>query len=125
MKLPSVMSAQHDFSKVPKIGIQRSSFDRSHGRKMTFDAGYLVPFYRDWMLPGDTFNLRANVLARLSSTALTKPPMDNIWLETFYFFCPWRLVWANARKFFGEQDNPGDSISYLIPTVSLPAGVVS
>ena len=122
--LPSTMNASHDFAKVPQANIQRSSFNRSHGRKMTFDAGYLVPFYRDWMLPGDTFNLNATILARLSSTALTKPVMDNIWLETFFFFCPFRLVWSNARKFFGEQDNPGDSTSYLIPTVPLPAGGV-
>lgn len=124
--LPSVMGPQHDFSKVPQVRIQRSSFNRSHGRKLTFDTGYLVPFYRDWMLPGDTFNLNATIMARVSSTALTKPVMDNLYLETFFFFCPWRLVWLNARKFFGEQDNPGDSTSFLIPTVPTPgAGVVT
>lgn len=124
--LPSVTNSGHNFSKVPQAHIQRSSFDRSHGRKMTFDAGYLVPFYRDWMLPGDTFNLNATIVARLSSTALTKPVMDNMYLETFFFFCPFRLVWSNARKFFGEQDNPADSTSFLIPTVPTPAaGVVT
>lgn len=122
--LPSNMT--HDFSRAPQANIQRSSFNRSHNRKLTFDAGYLVPFYRDWMLPGDTFNLRATILARLSSTALTKPVMDNIWLTTFFFFCPFRLVWANARKFFGEQDTVGASTSYLIPTIPTPAaGVVT
>lgn len=120
--LPSKMN--HEFSKVPQANIQRSSFNRSHGRKMSFDAGYLVPFYRDWMLPGDTFNLRATILARLSSTALTKPIMDNLWLTTFFFFCPFRLVWANARKFFGEQDTVGASTSFLIPTLPTPAGGV-
>lgn len=124
--LPSVMNQGHQFARVPQVNIQRSSFDRSHGRKMTFDAGYLNVMYRDWMLPGDTFNLNATILARLSSTALTKPVMDNLYLETFWFFCPFRLVWTNARKFFGEQDNPGDSTSYLIPTVPTPAaGVVT
>lgn len=124
--LPSVMPSQHDFAKVPQARIARSSFNRSHGRKMTFDAGYLVPFYRDLMLPGDTFHLNATIMARLSSTALTKPIMDNMYLETFFFFCPFRLVWTNARKFFGEQDNPGDSTSYLIPTIPTPgAGVVT
>lgn len=122
--LPSNMT--HDFSRVPQANINRSSFNRSHNRKLTFDAGYLVPFYRDWMLPGDTFNLRATILARLSSTALTKPVMDNLWLTTFFFFCPFRLVWANARKFFGEQDTVGASTSYLIPTIPTPAaGVVT
>lgn len=124
--LPSSMSQGHTFSRVPQANIQRSSFNRSHGRKMTFDAGYLVPFYRDFMLPGDTFNLRATILARVSSTALNKPAMDNLWLTTFFFFCPMRLVWLNARKFFGEQDTVGASTSFLIPTVPTPAaGVVT
>lgn len=124
--LPSVMSQGHEFSRVPQAHIQRSSFNRSHGRKMTFDAGYLNVFYRDWMLPGDTFNLNATILARLSSTALTKPVMDNLYLETFFFACPWRLVWLNSRKFFGEQDTVGASTSYLIPTIPTPgAGVVT
>jgi len=122
--LPSVMGQGHTFSKVPQANIQRSSFDRSHGRKMTFDAGYLNVFYRDLMLPGDTFNLNATILARLSSTALTKPVMDNMYLETFFFFCPIRLVWSNFRKFMGEQDDPGDSVSYIIPTLPTPAGGV-
>ena len=69
--LPSVM--EHSFSMVPEIHIQRSSFDRSHGRKLTFDTGYLVPFYRDLALPGDTFNLDATIVARLSSSALQRP----------------------------------------------------
>lgn len=120
--LPSHMV--HDFSRVPQANIQRSSFNRSHNRKLTFDAGYLVPFYRDWMLPGDTFNLNATILARVSSTALTKPFMDNLHLTTFFFFCPFRLVWANARKFFGEQDTVGASTSFLIPTLPTPAGGV-
>lgn len=123
--LPSVMNQGHQFSRVPQANIQRSSFDRSHGRKMTFDAGYLNVFYRDWMLPGDTFNLNATFLARLSSTALNKPVMDNIYLETFFLACPWRLVWANSKKFFGEQE-PLTYTAYLIPTIPTPAaGVVT
>jgi len=92
---------------------------------MTFDAGYLNVFYRDWMLPGDTFNLKATILARLSSTALNKPVMDNMYLETFFLACPWRLVWANSKAFFGEQE-PLTYTAYLIPTIPTPAaGVVT
>ena len=122
--LPSVMD--HSFSLVPEIHIQRSSFNRSHGRKMTFDTGYLVPFYRDFALPGDTFNLDATIMARLSSTALTRPIMDNLFLETFFFACPVCLIWTNFVKFMGEQTNPGDSTSYVIPQLPTPAaGVVT
>ena len=120
--LPSVMD--HSFSQVPELHIQRSSFNRSHGRKLTFDTGYLVPFYRDFALPGDTFNLDATIVARLSSSALQRPIMDNLFLETFFFACPVRLIWDNFVKFMGEQNNPGDSTSFLIPQLPTPAGGV-
>ncbi|AZL82963.1 major capsid protein [Apis mellifera associated microvirus 17] len=110
----------HDFSKVPHVEIPRSSFNRSHGCKTTFNAGYLVPVFVDEVLPGDTFNLRMNVFARLA-TPLT-PFMDNMFLESFFFFVPYRLVWNNFQKFMGEQEDPGDSTDYLIPQVSAAVG---
>lgn len=122
--LPSVM--KHDFSLVPEIHIQRSSFDRSHGHKTTFDTGYLVPFYIDLALPGDTFDLDATILARLSPVALQRPIMDNLFLETFFFACPVRLVWSNFQKFMGELE-PGVTTTYLIPQMPSPTtpGIVS
>ncbi len=111
MKQPTVMS--HKFSEVPKAEIQRSRFDRSHGYKTTFDAGWLIPFYMDEALPGDTFNLKASAFARLATPL--HPIMDNMYLETFFFFVPNRLVWVNWNKFCGEQDDPGDSISFTVP----------
>ena len=116
--LKSVM--QHQFSQVPRADIPRSSFNRSHGYKTTFDSGYLVPFYVDEALPGDTFNLRANLFARLATPIV--PIMDNMFLETFYFAVPIRLVWDNFKKFNGEQKNPGDSTDFLVPTLTSPAG---
>nr|QJB20068.1 MAG: major capsid protein [Microvirus sp.] len=103
----------HDFSQVPAVDIQRSKFDRSSNYKTTFDVGLLVPFYDDEVLPGDTFNVHATLFGRLA-TPLT-PFMDNLFLDTFYFFVPARLTWDNWQKFNGEQINPGDSTSYLVP----------
>lgn len=114
----SVMT--HQFSQVPRADIPRSSFDRSHGYKTTFDAGYLIPVYVDEALPGDTFNLRMTAFARLATPL--HPFMDNIFLDVFFFAVPVRLVWNNWQKFNGEQDNPGDSTSYLVPQVVSPAG---
>lgn len=121
MKMPSVMRPQHGFSTVPKASIERSQFDRSHAIKTTFDEGYLIPVYVDEALPGDTFHLRANFFARLSTPL--KPIMDNLYLDTFWFAVPYRLVWANWVKFNGEQVNPGDSTSFVIPqfTAHIPA----
>ena len=109
-------STQHLFSQIPSTQIPRSVFDRSHGYKTTFDSGFLVPFYVDEVLPGDSFKLTATLFARLATPIV--PFMDNLYLETFFFFVPARLVWDNWQKFNGEQKNPTDSTDFLIPTVS-------
>jgi hypothetical protein len=114
MKMPSQM--KHQFSEVPEANIERSRFDRSHTYKTTFDPDYLIPFYIDEVLPGDTFNVKANQFIRMTSP-LNKPIMDNMYLDTFYFFVPLRLIWTNFVKFMGEQDNPADSVSYTTPQI--------
>jgi len=110
---------QHSFAKVPQVELQRSSFDRSHGYKTTFDAGYLVPFLVDEALPGDTFNVNVSAFARLATPI--KAPMDNMFMDFFYFAVPYRLVWDNFVKMMGEQIDPGDSIDYLVPQMTAPA----
>lgn len=113
-------TSTHQFSEVPKATISRSSFDRSSGVKSTFDASTLVPFFLDEALPGDTFNLRSAGFARMATPLY--PVMDNMRLSTFFFAVPYRLVWSNWEKFMGQQDNPSDSIDYLIPQTTAPAG---
>ena len=104
---------KHTFSEVPKASIPRSSFNRSHGVKTTFDSGYLIPFFVDEALPGDTFNLRTSGFARMATPIY--PLMDNMFMETFYFAVPVRLLWDNFQRMMGEQDNPGDSTDFLVP----------
>ena len=111
--MKSVMA--HQFSEVPKAEIPRSSFDRSHGVTTAFDAGYLVPIFVDEALPGDTFNLNMTGFARMATPI--NPIMDNLYMETFFFSVPVRLLWDNWKKFHGEQTNPGDSIDYTVPTM--------
>lgn len=112
--MKSVM--QHNFSQIPKIDIPRSVFNRSHGHKTAFNAGYLIPFYIDEVLPGDTFKLNATLFARLATPIC--PFMDNLFLDTFYFFVPNRLVWDHWKNFMGEKDDPDDTTEYLIPTIN-------
>jgi len=109
----------HNFSQIPKADIQRSSFDRSHGVKTTFDAGKLIPILVDEALPGDTFKLNMTAFARLATPI--NPIMDNMYMDTHFFSVPIRLLWDNWQKFNGEQIDPGDSIDYLIPTITSPA----
>lgn len=106
---------QHQFSMIPKVEVPRSVFNRSHTYKTTFDSGYLVPFYVDEALPGDTFKLEATLFARLATPVV--PIMDNLYLDTFFFAVPLRLIWDNFQKFMGERENPEDSIDYLVPQI--------
>jgi len=109
----------HQFAMIPKADIPRSKFKAQKTHKTTFDAGYLIPVYVDEVLPGDTFNLKMTAFARLATPLY--PIMDNMHLDSFFFFVPNRLIWNNWQKFMGEQEDPGDSISYTIPQIVSPA----
>lgn len=113
-------SNQHLFSQVPSVSIERSTFDRTHKYMTAFDSGYLIPFYVDEVLPGDTFKASVNLFARMSTPVV--PIMDNLYLETFFFYVPARILWDNFEKFMGSQDNPGDSTDYLMPTIANNSG---
>lgn len=106
-------ASQHNFAVIPNANIPRSTFNRSFGRKQTFDADYLVPIFLDEVLPGDTFNLSLTSFARLATPIV--PFMDNLHMDYFFFFVPNRLVWNNWQKFNGEQEDPGDSTDFSIP----------
>lgn len=110
----------HKFAMTPRSDVPRSRFNRQHAHKTTFDSGYLIPIFADEMLPGDTFSVHMTAFLRTAS-AMLYPIMDNLKLTSFFFFVPNRLVWTNWVKMMGEQDNPGDSISYTVPTCTSPA----
>ena len=113
--------SSHQFAMVPKAEIPRSSFDTQYAHKTTFDGGYLVPIYCDEVLPGDMHNVKATMFARLATPLF--PVMDNLHLDTFSF--SFLTVWFGriGVKFMGEQTNPGDSTSYVVPTITSPAGL--
>lgn len=106
----------HDFSRIPSANIPRSSFNLSQAYKTTFDASKIIPFFVQEVVPGDTHSVTCHSLVRLATPL--KPFMDNVSIETFFFFCPNRLVWPNFLKMMGEQDNPGDSTDFTVPTFS-------
>ena len=113
--MKSHTGAQHDFAKIPQAEIPRSVFNRSHAHKTTFDAGYLVPFYVDEALPGDTFNLNATIFARMTTPIY--PLMDNLYMDIHYFAVPLRLLWTNFQAFMGEQATPQAPTDYRTPKV--------
>lgn len=121
-------SNQQHFSRAPQANVQRSSFNRSHSYKTTFNSGLLIPIFVDEALPGDTFSLNMTAFGRMATPI--KPVMDNMHLESFFFAVPNRLVWDNWAKFNGEQDNPDDSTDFVIPQIvqgsnTINAGTIS
>lgn len=108
------------FSKNPQVDIQRSRFDRSHSVKLSGNVGDLIPFYCDEVLPGDTFQIDTSKLIRLQT--LVTPVMDNIYLDTYYFFVPCRLVWEHWREMMGENTSAPwfPEVEYSVPQVTSP-----
>lgn len=108
------------FSMVSRGNVPRSAFDLSHTHKTTFDAGYLIPVLVHEVLPGDSMRVSMTALARLATPIV--PVMDNLHLESFFFFVPNRLVWSNWERFMGEQVNPTDTTQFLVPNVDVVIG---
>jgi hypothetical protein len=106
-------------SVAPTIKPNRAHFDMSHRYTTTIDMDYLYPVGHWEVIPGDTFSVNADIFGRFLT--LLHPLMDNVYIDIHYFFAPHRILWDNARKFYGEQIDPGDSIAYTMPTASATA----
>lgn len=118
-RMPSNQNAH--FSQVPQSDMERSVFDLSYDHKLMCNADYLIPFHVEWCIPGDTWKVDVTNFIRMASP-LQVPTMDNMYLDTFFFYIPNRILWSNFKKFFGEQASPGDSISFTKPQVVADAG---
>jgi hypothetical protein len=110
------------FSINPSVDVSRSKFVRNSSVKTTFNAGELIPFYVDEVLPGDTFSIDTSRVVRLQT--LLTPIMDNLYLDTYYFFVPNRLVWDHWQAFMGENIQSAwiPQVEYSIPKVTAPSG---
>lgn len=119
LQQPSIMPVQHDFSKGPRASITRSVFKRDHMISTGFNAGYLIPIWRDEALPGDTIQMQATAFGRL--TTPFRPFLTPVHLDLHFFACPNRLLWDNWERFNGAQDDPGDSTAFVTPKLQMPA----
>lgn len=115
-------NAESHFAQLPHANISRSTFDRSHSLKTSFNVGDVVPFYVDEVLPGDTFSVRTSKVVRMPS--LVTPIMDNIYLDTYYFFVPNRLTWEHWRELNGENTKSAwlPDTEYNVPQITSPEG---
>ena len=116
-------NAESRFASNPtNIDIPRSKFSRNSSVKTSFNVGDVVPFYVDEVLPGDTFQVKTSKVVRLQT--LITPMMDNLYLDTYYFFVPNRLVWSHWREFNGENTSSAwiPSVEYEVPQITAPSG---
>lgn len=112
------------FNQIPKTYISRSRFKRDQNVKLTFDAGKLIPFYVDEVLPGDTFSVDTIGLVRMTTPIV--PVMDNCYLDVYYFFVPNRIVWDNWREFCGENTAEAwaQKEVYSVPQINIGVGTI-
>lgn len=114
-------NAESRFSLNPThLDISRSRFDRSSTVKTSFNVGDLVPFYVDEVLPGDTFDVSTAKVVRMQP--MVAPPMDDLFLDTYYFFVPNRLVWEHWTNLMGENDTTSwyPTVEYSVPQLVSP-----
>lgn len=109
--------ANHDFSRNPKIHLPRSVFGRPWRRTMTLNCSYLYPIMIKLANPAETWKIDLSLFARLTSQIV--PVMDNLRVQTFFFFEPCRLLWEHFPELMGQKDNPDDNFSYLVPQIEL------
>jgi hypothetical protein len=107
------------FNQVPRLDITRSRFKRRQDIKLTMNAGQLIPFYVDEVLPGDTFSIDQAAIIRMTTPIF--PVMDNCYMDIYYFFAPNRILWKNWKRFMGENDTGpwAQTQEYTIPQIKI------
>lgn len=115
-------NVESHFSELPGIDVPRSIFDRSCTHKTSFNVGQLIPFFIDEVLAGDSFNVTTSKVVRLQT--LLTPVLDNLYLDTYYFFVPQRLVFNKTKEFYGENTAGAwvPQVTYQLPSISSPSG---
>lgn len=93
---------ERHFNQIPELKASRTRFNRDQTILTTFDAGRLIPFYVDEVLPGDTFSVDTSAIIRMSTPKY--PVMDDAFIDFYYFYCPNRILWDNFKYFMGEVE---------------------
>lgn len=109
------------FELAPQAAIERSTIRKPFNVKTSFNVGELIPFMIEEVVPGSTYDIETSKVMRLQT--LLTPVMDNLFLDTYYFFVPNRLVWEHWREFMGENSTSAwiPTVEYSVPTISAPA----
>lgn len=90
------------YTNVPTIQISRSRQNLSHHVKGSTNMGDLRPFYIQEVYAGDTIKCKTNFQCRLANS-LTRPLLDNMFIDTYYFFVPHRLAYEHWEQVMGDN----------------------
>ena len=110
---------ERHFNSVPETHVSRTRFNRDQNILTTFDAGKLIPFYVDEVLPGDTFSVNTAAIIRMTTPKY--PVFDDAYIDFYYFFCPNRILWDNFKRFMGEADDAPwtPTKTYKVPSIRI------
>lgn len=114
---------ERHFNQVPETHVSRTRFNRDQNILTTFDAGKLIPFYVDEVLPGDTFSVSTAAIIRMTTPKY--PVFDDAFIDFYYFFCPNRILWDNFKRFMGEAEDEAwiPSKTYKVPKIKIKNSV--
>lgn len=102
----------------PKINKKRTLFDPGVKRRLTsLKHGVVTPFYVREVYPGDTWIVDHTAFIRSDITQ--KVPLDDVTLDTYYFYVPYRVIYPDFYRVFGEKRNKYDNSEYKIPQITL------
>lgn len=110
---------ERHFNQIPEMKASRTRFNRDQTILTTFDAGKLIPFYVDEVLPGDTFNVDTSAIIRMTTPKY--PVMDDAFIDFYYFYCPNRILWDNFKYFMGEVEATPwmPAKTYKVPKINI------
>lgn len=110
---------ERHFNQIPEMHASRTRFNRDQTILTTFDAGNLIPFYVDEVLPGDTFSIDTSAIIRMTTPKY--PVMDDSFIDFYYFFCPNRILWDNFKYFMGEVETTPwmPTKTYKVPEITI------
>lgn len=110
---------ERHFNQVPETHVSRTRFKRDQNILTTFDAGKLIPFYVDEVLPGDTFSVDTAAIIRMTTPKY--PVFDDAYIDFYYFYCPNRIIWTDFKRFMGEADDAPwmPTKTYTVPKIKI------
>lgn len=110
---------ERHFNQVPQTHVSRTRFKRDQNILTTFDAGKLIPFYVDEVLPGDTFSVDTAAIIRMTTPKY--PVFDDAFIDFYYFYCPNRILWDHFKQFMGEADDAPwmPTKTYEVPKIKI------